>query len=124
MRIGLWGGGKRNRNPGSAAFAIRGCNASSVGARDSIDECQAKAVPARIPALHAALEQMRKHLGIESRAIVFQNQRCCILFAPQFDRERAVGRQVIQFVVKEIGNHAMKKRGIGDEFSPGRCCAA
>jgi hypothetical protein len=47
-----------------------------VGAHDRIDECQAKAVPARIPPLHAALEQMEEHLGIESRAIVFQDHRC------------------------------------------------
>ena len=113
MRLGLWGGWKSHRNPGSADFAIRGCNAPSVSARDSIDECQAKAVPARIPPLHAALEQMEEYLGIESRAIVFQNHRCCILLAPQFDGEGAVCRQVIQFVVKEIGNHAMNERGIG-----------
>jgi hypothetical protein len=84
-----------------------------VGARDSIDECQAKAVPARIPSLHAALEDVKKNLRIKSWSIVFQNQRCCILFAPELDGECAVCRQVIQFVVKEIGNHAMKKRGIG-----------
>src|SRR5208283_4778202 len=105
---------KRDGNPRPSAFSIRCINGSTVGARDSIDECQTKPVPIGIPSFHAALEQMEEHFGIESWSIVFEDQPCRIFLAPQFHGEGTVRWQVLEFVVEQIGNHAMKKRGIGE----------
>jgi hypothetical protein len=59
---------------------------------------------------------MEEHLRLESWTVIFENQPRCILLASQFNRERARSRQVLQLVIEEIGNHAMKQRGVSKDF--------
>ena len=113
---------ERDDNPSASTLSIQCFNGSTMCARDSIDECQTKPMPVRIPSFHAAFEQVDKHLRIESRSIVFENQLCGIILGPQFNCESAGGRQVFQFIVEQIGNHAMKQRRIGKDSTGPLLC--
>ncbi len=68
---------------------------------DGIDESEAQSMTVRIAPLYAALKDMIKHLEIEAGAIAFEDQRCSIFSALQFDRNRAGGRQVLQLIIEE-----------------------
>jgi hypothetical protein len=84
----------------STAFAIAGSNGSTVGTRHRIDEGQAQSVAVRLFSLDPVLEQVKANLRIESRSIVFQDERSSTVLDPQPYGHRASGRQVLQFIVE------------------------
>ncbi len=97
--------------PACCAVACR--YRSTMGASDSIDECETQAMALRLLSLHAPLEEVRADLGIEAWAIVFKREHRRAVFNTQCDGNLACGGQMLQFVVEEIGNHAVNQRGIG-----------
>jgi hypothetical protein len=97
----------------STALTIASNNGSAVSTRHRIDEGQAQSVAVRVFSFHPSLEQMRQHLGIESRPIVLQDERSCIVFGSQPQVDRPGAWHVLQLIVEEICNHSMEQRRIG-----------
>src|ERR1035438_3530933 len=83
-----------------------------VRPRYGIDKCKAEAMSARLPPLDPSFEQMRKNLRIEPRPIVFKNERCAAIVDLQFYRHGAGCGKMLEFVIEQIGNHAMNQRRI------------
>ncbi len=96
-------------NARSAAFTVRYSHASAMGARHRVDKRESKPVPVRIGSFYPALTYVLQHFRSESRAVILHRQPCCIAFSSDFHLDGARVRQVFQFVVKKIGNHAMKQ---------------
>ena len=96
-------------NARSAAFTVRYGHASAMGARYGVDKRESKPVPVRIGSFHPALAYVLQHFCSESRAVILHRQTSCIVLCPCFHLNEARVRQVFQFVIEKIGNHAMKQ---------------
>ena len=83
-----------------------------MGSRNSIDECQAKSVAIRFSSLHTAFEQMRTDFWCEARSIILQHKQRGVILRLEVKRHRTCCGQMLEFVVEEIGNHAMDERCI------------
>src|ERR1035441_7882823 len=67
-------------------------------------------MPIRLSSFHTALEQMRSDFWRKARTIVLQYNRCKIILGLELYGDSAGGGQVLEFIVEEIGNHAMDER--------------
>src|SRR5690349_17623236 len=110
-----WDHWKRDGYAGSAVIAIGYRDTSFVGANNSIDKSQAKAVAGGVATLYSPGKKLRSHVVGKSVAGIAQDDASLAICFPEFENNFAAAGHVLQFVVEEIGNHAMNQAFVSDD---------
>src|SRR5271170_6547199 len=106
--------------PGAAVATVRSLNRPAMNAHDSFDERQSQAVSGRVSPLHTTLKDLREDLRFEARPVVFHDEYCGIFRATETNCDGACGRQMLQFIVEKVGDHAMEESSVRRDFKPTR----
>src|ERR1700728_2404359 len=98
--------------PGAALATVRGLNSPAMNAHDSFDERQTQAVSGRVSPLYTPLKDLREDLRFEARPVVFHDEQSGVFRAAETNCDGACGRQMLQFIVEKVGDHAMEESGV------------
>src|ERR1039457_938678 len=107
---------ERDGNIHSALITVQRADSSTMRTHNGIDKSQTQTVAIRTASLHPALEHMTPDLRSKSGPIVFKDEQRSIIVDPELDCNRASGRQMLELVVKKVGDHAMDQAGVCFDF--------
>ena len=107
---------ERDRELRPAFSTIFGCHSSSVHPDDRLNERKSKSVPARRASFDSSLEKVATNFHVEARAVIFDGKCAHIVCRLKRQPDGARCRQMLEFVVEQVGNHAMKKGRVGKYF--------
>ena len=98
----------------AARCTVAGTHRPPMRAHDRVDKCQPQPVSSRLSALGVALEHIVQHFRRKPWPIIFNNENCrfhCL----QVDFDIGSGGKVNQFVIKQVRDHAVNKRRVGQD---------